>query len=68
METEFQQLGILSNVVRFISFNSKLTIKSLKMAEKLKGIKEKGCDVRSNYSGNLYSGMHKFVSQKEEKV
>jgi hypothetical protein len=43
-------------------------IKSLKMAEKLKGIKENCCDVRGNYSGNLYSGMHRFVSQKEVKL
>jgi len=36
------------------------------MAEKLKGIKEKCCEIRNNYSGNLYNGMHTFVSQKEE--
>jgi hypothetical protein len=34
----------------------------------LKGIKEKGCDIRNNYSGKLYSGMHTFVGQKEENV
>jgi hypothetical protein len=38
------------------------------MAEKLKGIKEKVCDIRKNYSGNLHSGMHTFVSQKEENL
>jgi hypothetical protein len=34
----------------------------------LKGIKENGCDIRNSYSGNLYSGMHTFVGQKEENV
>jgi hypothetical protein len=36
------------------------------MAEKLKGIKEKCYDMRNNYSGNFYSGMHTFVGQMEE--
>lgn len=36
------------------------------MAEKWKGIKEKCCDMRNNYSGNFYNGMHTFVDQKEE--
>jgi len=28
----------------------------------------KGCDIRNNYSGNLYSEMHMFVSQKGKNV
>jgi hypothetical protein len=38
------------------------------MAEKLKGIKAKVFDIRNNYSGNLYSGIHTLVSRKEENV
>jgi hypothetical protein len=34
----------------------------------LKGNKENGCDIRNNYSGNIYSGMYTFVSQREQNV
>jgi hypothetical protein len=49
---------ILRNA-RVIIANSQSNLKTEK--KKLEGIKEKGCDIKNNYSGNLYSGMHTFV-------